>query len=173
MNTVIFWLTIFFVAANIITEYMRRRTDNAAQQPMSAYLTGPYSSLQDAGFFGLAVALILLAYSAPGSLWLWHVPLYFAGVGLVGVVVTKWAQLNKTGIVYQDLEDAHLTCAAVAFGGVTVAEIYKSWGTPLAVWPIAAMAAATLFTLFKRTETAILEKLYATLIVAWLVVYLK
>lgn len=173
MNTLIFWLTIIFLGTNLITEYLRRSTDNPLQQPISDYLTGPYSLIQDAGFFGLSVALGLLSYFTPGPLWLWHIPLYCAGAALVGVVVTKYAQLNKRGVIYQDLEDTHLACAAVAFGGVTLAELCKSWGTPLAVWPAAAMIAAVLFTLFKRTETAILEKLYAALIVAWLVVYLK
>ena len=173
MNTFIFWLTVLFVIANVLTRYLRRNTDGYLQQPMSAYLTGRYSPIQDAGFFGLSVALALLAYITPGPLWLWQIPLYCAGAALVGVVVTKLVQLGKSGVLYQDLEDAHLACAAIAFACVTLAELSKSWDTPLAIWPAAAMVAATLFTLLKRTETTVLELLYSALIVAWLLVYLK
>lgn len=168
MQTVVLILTLFFVAANVFTEYMRRKTDNPLQQPMSAYLTGPYGVVQDYGFFALAIALVLLAVNAL-SVFAWSVPLILAAVALAVVVKTKRMQIGADDVKRAALEKWHLAAAGVAFSGVTFAEFRGSLTDEiLFLFPLAAVCAAALFTLFRRTETAVLEKLYTILLICWI-----
>ncbi|MDE2101221.1 MAG: hypothetical protein KGL39_28505 [Patescibacteria group bacterium] len=170
MKILVLLLVIFFVVANVLTEYLRRKTDNAVTEPMSDYLTGPYGRIQDYGFFALSAALLILAV---GGLQLvaWSVPLFCGSAALVGVVETKRLMLTHAAS-RPWLERVHVACAGIAFAAVTFAELYLSRGHQLLfLIPLAAVCIAALFSLFKLTQTAMLEKTYAALIVLWLIVW--
>lgn len=170
MRIVVLLLVLFFVASNVIVEYLRRETDNAVTEPMSDYLTGPYSRWQDYGFFALSAALLILAVAGV-DLIAWSVPMFCAAASLVGVVETKRLMLTHPA-QKATLKRLHIACAGVAFAGVTFAELYISRGHEvLFLIPLAAVVIAALFSLFKLTQTAILEKAYAALIVLWLIVW--
>lgn len=170
MKILVLLLVLFFVASNVVVEYLRRKTDNAVTAPMSDYLTGPYSRWQDYGFFALSAALLILAVMGL-HLVAWSVPLFVAAIALVGVVETKRVMLTHTQW-HAPLERVHIACAGLAFVGVTFAEGYLSRGNEvLFLIPLAAVCIAALFSLFKLTQTAILEKTYAALVVLWLIVW--
>jgi len=160
---------IAFAAALSVVEFLRLPTDNPVQQPISAYITGRCGWLTTAGFLCLTAAVGLLAYTVPGPFWTWHVALFAAAVALIGVVATKWEQLNySTGsALYRELEAAHLLSAAIAFGGVTLAEFHSTIGVRWEWAPASAVIAAVAFTLLKRSETSVLEKAYTALIIVW------
>lgn len=171
MRTAVLILTLFFVAANVFTEYMRRKSDNPLQQPMSAYLTGPYGTIQDYGFCALALALAILAAAAL-PVFSWSVPLILAAVAMVAVVETKRMQLGADDTRRAAIEKWHLAAAGIAFTGVTFAEFRGSLANEtLFLFPLAAVCAAALFTLFRRTETAVLEKFYTTLLIGWITLW--
>lgn len=170
MKILVLLLVLFFVASNVLVEYLRRKTDNAVAEPMSDYLTGPYSRIQDYGFFGLSAALLILAVGGI-PIVAWSLPMFLAAFALVGVVETKRLMLTHAA-QKSELEHLHIACAGIAFAAVTFAEMYLSRGHEvLFLMPLAAVVIAALFSLFKLTQTAILEKTYAALIVLWLIVW--
>lgn len=171
MKTLVLLLVLFFVAANVAVEYLRRKTDNPLQQPMSAYLTGPYGVIQDYGFFALALAFVLLAAGAL-PVFSWSIPLILAAGAMVAVVETKRMQIGVDDTRRSAIEKWHLAAAGIAFVGVTFAEFRASLGNEtLFLFPLAAVCAAALFTLFRRTETAVLEKLYTILLICWITIW--
>lgn len=172
---VTFILALWFIVTNATVELLRRKTDNPWIQPISAYLTGEYSEVQDAGFYGLAVGLVVLAVSDM-PLFLWSIPLLVAAVALVLVVETKRLQVHAIvdSVRYQELERIHLACAGVAFVTVTLAEFYRSYmeQSQLIFFPLAAVALAALFSIFKLRNTTPLEKTYTGLILVWLLIWI-
>lgn len=158
-----------FAGALLLSLLLRRQAVPPLTQPISSYITGPYGWLTTAGFAGMLGALWLLGYAEPGPLWTWTVPLFVSSVALAGVAATKWGQLAvpTTSITHSDLEDLHILCAALAFGGVTVAELHSTVGAGFTWAPWSAVILVLIFTLLKWSNTTLLEWSYTALIVTW------
>ncbi len=172
MNTLIRTLIVTgvaaFIGALLSALFLRRKTVKPLTEPISSYITGSYGWLTSLGFAALMGSLLLLAHWAPGPLWTWHLPLWSAAVALMGVVGTKWAQLDSgSSTLYADFEDAHLLSAAIAFGALTFAELHSPLGLGFVWAPWAAIILAVGFTLLKSSQTTLLEWSYTALILTW------
>ncbi len=159
-------LVLFFIAANIFAELMRKDL-NPLVDPMSSYLTGPYGAVQSASYVGLSVCLMLLfpRLSAPA----WHISLIVAAIAVLTVVATKWIMLSNS-TQHASLERIHVIAAGLAFLGVTIAEIVFFWHTQYELLSFAAPASAVAWSRLAPTKTALEEKSYAALICVGLLV---
>jgi len=167
MKTIIEVLVLFFIAANVITEWVNRKTLSPFTNPMSAYLAGvKWASLQVAGFLGLALALPLVARQfgdVPSFL-----SLGLADLAIVVVVATKWI-IYESGNAAEKaaLERVHVIAAGVAFAGTNLALLMYTWnhGPRWALFAaLGAPVSAALFARFAPKQTSVEEKVYAALL---------
>ncbi len=168
-------LTVAFFVANVIQAVKRGFATNESHlsfftDPISAGLRGPGGKMLRGAFYGFAVALVLLAYGIPGHLD-WMISLWVAAVSVVGVAYTKKMQDDHPNDTAANakLEHVHLLCAALAFGGATVAEILHFFGTPLMPWSFAPVVVALVFLVFAKDLTAVCEKLYTLTLLSLIV----
>ena len=165
------YLACSFLAAFVAVQVLRHDL-SLQNDPISAYLTGPFGWFLDAGFVFLAAALVWLSLASDG--W---AALGFAA-GSLGVL---WAMLTKRipAMLGQNIdappwEPLHLLAAAAGFIGTWTGELVFSVQAHLQFgFLLAAVqgALALLFVHFHSTKTAILEKLEILLIVTWLIFF--
>lgn len=131
MKLLLVILTLLFFCVNVAVEFARRKTLNPLEQPLSAYLTGPYGWLQSAAYLGFSVALFLTTalYNSPTREAL---AFLIGGLALWPVVLTKWVELEPWAQKYEGaLEHVHIFSAGVAFLGCTLGILWHNAGTPL------------------------------------------
>ncbi|MHB8406326.1 MAG: hypothetical protein ACYDCJ_12980 [Gammaproteobacteria bacterium] len=125
---------LFFLLANAATEWLNRKTMNPLTQPMSAYLTNvPMARLQQLGFFGLAVAEVLLAFAFMPDI-LASVGMLAAAGAVTAVVETKRLMDHAIGNHYTELEKWHVFAAGVAFVVTDVVLLRHFWMTQSIGW---------------------------------------
>jgi len=167
MHLIILTLVLFFIATNIITEFVNRKTLSPLTNPMSSYLAGvPLAWLQDLGFGALAVALLILPLIFPFSM-LEIATFYLSAVAIAGVVGTKWVIQESGNLAERALmERIHVICAGIAFAGTTLGLLLYTWphdGLAFGAG-VGAVISAALFARFAPKQTALEEKSYTALL---------
>lgn len=117
----LFYITLaIFVAGNIIVEWLRRRTENFLQQPLSDFLTGRYGWIQSLAYLIFGLGLAWLGYIT-------HISLYYVAAVAIGfVVATKWDYYYHPRQGW--IEHAHIISAGIAFGAATAGLIVERPG---------------------------------------------
>lgn len=168
MNVLIFALVLVFIAANVYTEYKARNQKCWWRDPISDYLVRVDAhEVQDVGFVGLAVAVVLLgATQAHGAAWPWL--MYVCAGGIVGLLAAAFVNAAQGGQTVW--EKVHIAFSGVAFVAALVAELIALWDTS-GVWlPILGVTNCVLFARFAPNAGALEEKTFTAIIVAGLIV---
>lgn len=171
MRILILILILFFITANVITEFVNRKALPPLSNPMSSYLAGVQLAwLQDAGFFALAAALPLVAGVFHDTVC--SASLYVASFAILIVVATKWI-IHESGSTAEQalMERIHVVAAGVAFAGTNLALLIYTWHSGGLAFgaALAAPISATLFARFKPGATAVEEKSYTALLMLSLI----
>lgn len=155
---------IAFGAGNAYAEVMR--TLDPADNPISAYLTGPYGKWESGGFVAFAASLLVLL--GRGPVW-WQAMVAVTALSLLVVVLTKW--LMRYGLygwlgcsTSGGVEVWHLSAAGIAFTLAVGVEAAILWPSGWVALPLAAPVSALGFSLLDRSQTAIEEKTYTLLL---------
>lgn len=167
----IFILSIIFIITNVFTEWKNRKNLPWQTNPLSSYLAGvPYAWVQDIGYFGMAVALLLFAWIAGFP---WGLSFLAAALALPVVVITKYMidSPNVISVKAKQYQKWHDYSAGIAFLGMTVGMLRISYligmNSVAFVASLAAPAIALLFMRFWPKQTTYEEKAYtAALMVA-------
>lgn len=118
----LFYITLaIFVAGNIIVEWLRRRTENFLQQPLSDFLTGRYGWIQSLAYLIFGLGLAWLGYIT-------HISLYYVAAVAIGfVVATKWDYYYHPRQGW--IEHAHIISAGIAYTGAILGVLMTTWHT--------------------------------------------
>lgn len=150
-----------FVLGVVIPELLRVKLD-AATEPVSTYLTGPYHWIEDAGFGALAAAFVVLALTLDGVATVFALA---TAAGVIGAMAT-----DSFGLGGPARHVWHIRSAALAFIAAFALELATAHGWlwyPVAAYPVA----VGLVYLWHPEASAWQEKTAVALICIWLVCF--
>lgn len=172
MNIVIFALVVAFVVGQVYVEAVNERdgihtatVDVVAMhwwnRPLSAYLSHvAYWQIQQAVYYGLALALALLAWRGPGML-----ETVTMAVGAAGVTIVAASRLPATPRT-KWVDCIHVSAAGAAFCSVLVYECWMLWKTPMVWLPLGGVSTSLAFARWAPRRSSMEEKAFAL----WLMV---
>ena len=157
--------TAFFAISITLPEIRRRHQSDYRHEPISHYLTGPGSTLQDVGFIVMAVGLFHLARAL--GLSVAGIAAALVGAGVLGAMVTD----RFPGLFGRHKTRWHIGSAALAF--LAAAPMMLATTEPAGLLGLGAayLCLPGLCYLLAPRRTSVQEKLATATIILWLLAY--